>query len=135
MDCVPRSLVYIIMLCVYLQFCDPGTAWRQRHKPLNPTLRVATQFNSEESARCMHTSCDMYSIFPDCIGNDLIHIIMMMSLSLSELSCGPGSGGREWWRRSSSHSPTPPPTTTSLCCTPPAPTSGQTTLQCVLQGP
>jgi hypothetical protein len=32
-------------------FCDPSVVWRQRHKPLNPTLRVATQYNSEDIAR------------------------------------------------------------------------------------
>jgi hypothetical protein len=32
-------------------FHHPGMVWRQRYKPPNPTLRVATPFNSEEIAR------------------------------------------------------------------------------------
>ena len=37
-------------------FHHPGMVWRQRHRPLNPTLRVATPFNSEEIARS-HKHC------------------------------------------------------------------------------
>lgn len=39
------------MLGIQGPFRDLGTVWRQRHKPLNPTLRVATEYNSEDIAR------------------------------------------------------------------------------------
>jgi hypothetical protein len=32
-------------------FRQPPEVWRQRHKPLSPTLRVATSYNSVEMAR------------------------------------------------------------------------------------
>ena len=47
-------------------FCDPGTVWRQRHKPLNPTLRVATSYNSEDIARYKCTC--IYDCTVNCKG-------------------------------------------------------------------